>query len=186
MSEETTATCSAARWSAASRSIAASASGAQRTSSEPCCSSSPCPSKTSTPRAPFAATQLASRSRSASGEPKPPACSRLKPSNRYRVGSAIALPSRLVQQHGRGHAHVQRLDAAELWDRDREVAGPPHQRPQASPLRAEDEGEPTGEVGLPHRRAGVAGGRRDPDVVALDLAEVAGAARHHRDRPALA
>ena len=81
-SEETTATCSPPRRSAARRSISVSASSAQRTSSGPCCSSAPWPSKTSTPCAPLAATQLASRSRSSSGERKPPACRRLKPSNR--------------------------------------------------------------------------------------------------------
>src|SRR5581483_4178731 len=184
-SEDTTATCSLVRRSAASRSMSVSAFSAHRTSSWPWRSSGPCPSNTSTPRAPLAATQLASRSRSSSGERNSPACRRLKPSKRYSVGSATPLSPRLVEEDGGGDAHVQRLDAAELRDRDLEVARPPDERPQALSLRAEDERKPAGEVGLPHRRPRLAGGARDPQVRALDVGEVAGEIRHDCDRQVL-
>src|SRR5437868_1014509 len=126
--------------------MSVSASSAHRTSSGPWLSSVPWPSNTSTPRAPFAATQLASRSRSSSGDPKPPAWSKLNPSKRYSDGSATALPPRLVQEQGGCDADVQRLDAAELRNRDLDVARAAHERPEALPLGAEHEGEPAGEV----------------------------------------
>src|SRR4029079_15452423 len=167
------------------RSSSASASLAQRTSSGPRRSFAPSPSNTSTPRAPCAATQLASRSRSSSGEPNPPACSRLKPSKRYRVGSDISLPPRLVEEERRRDAHVERLDPAELRDRDLQVAGAPNVGAQALVLGSEDEGDTAGQVGLPHRRSRLAHSTRDPEIASLDVREVAGEVRHDGDREML-
>src|SRR5262249_44876005 len=151
VSEETIATCSLLRCSAARCSSSASASLAQRTSSGPRRSLVPWPSNTRMPRAPCAATQLASRSRRSSGEPKSPACKRLKPSKRKRVGSDIALPPRFVKQECGGDTDVERLDPADLRDRDLEVARAPNEGTQALALGSEDEGDAAGQVGLPHR-----------------------------------
>src|SRR4051812_5033567 len=184
-SEETTATCSPRRCSAASRSISVSASGAQRTSSRPCVSSGPWPSKTRTPRAPLPATQPASRSRSCSGDSKAPAWRRLKPSNRYSVGSAIPLPAGLVEQERRRNADVERLHVAELRDRDRQVARAADERAEPLPLGAEDEGEAAGEIGLPHRRRVLGVRSDDPQIARLDLLEIAREIRDDGDRHVL-
>ena len=75
--------------------------------------------------------------------------------------------ARLVEQQRRGDADVQRLDVPELRDRDREVARPADERPQPFALRAEDEGEAAGEVGLPHRRPVLAVRGDDPEAPPL-------------------
>ena len=137
-SDETRQTRSLPRCSAASRSSSASACAAKRTSSGPSSCPRPTPSKTSTPRAPR-------RRRS----PRAGRPARAGPRSR-RVQQVVAVeevegrvrhraaaaPRRAAR---RGDADVQRLDLARERDRDRGVAGPPHERPQAPALGAEDE-----------------------------------------------
>src|SRR5207248_6169307 len=116
-----------------------------------------------TPRAPRSATRPASVSRRPRTSPKPPAVRRLKPSKRYRVGSAMAaLAASLVEEQGGGDADVQRLGAAGERDADGVVAGPPDERPEAFPLRPEDEREPAVELGVPHLGRRVRGRGEDP------------------------
>ena len=106
-----------------------------------------------------------------------------------RRGRASAQPSRCRR------ASYSRTAAATLTFSDStrpssgietaSVAGPADERAQPLALGAEDECEPAGEVRVPHRRPRLAGGGRDPEVVALDLREVAGEVRHDRDRQVL-
>ena len=63
-------------------------------------------------------------------------------SRRRDRASATALAARLVQQHRRGDADVQRLDAPVQRDRDERVARAPHERPQALALGAEARARP--------------------------------------------
>ena len=58
----------------------------------------------------------------------------------------------------------------------------PDERPQPLPLRTEDEHRAAGEIGLPERLLRVAGGRVDPEIVALDLLEIARKVRDDADR----
>src|SRR5919108_2240306 len=134
------------------------------------------------PRAPLSATKLASVSRSSRTSANEPACSRLWPSKRYRVGSATAaLAARLVEEQGGGGADVERRSAAGERDADGTVARPPDERPETSTVGAEDESEAAGEVGVPHLRRRVGGGGDHLEPGPLRLGEVAGEARDHRD-----
>ena len=68
------------------------------------------------------------------------------------------LPPRLVEKDGGGDADVERLDAPGERDRDQLVAGAADERAHALALGAEHERDAAGQIRLPHRRAGVAGG----------------------------
>ena len=65
----------------------------------------------------------------------------------------LSLPPRLVEEERGGHADVEALDGRVHGDRDQSVARARHQRPQAAALRAGDDDDPAGEVGLRYEAA---------------------------------
>src|SRR5215211_877609 len=97
----------------------------------------------------------------------------------------MALAPGLVEQDARGDADVQRIDLSAERYRDRGVARLADERPQPATFGTEDERRAAAEVRRPHRRLRIADRRPDPEVVALDLAEVAREVRHHGDRQVL-
>ena len=70
-------------------------------------------------------------------------------------------------------------------DRDERVARLADERAHALALGAEDERNAAGEVELPERRSAVGDRRVRPEVVTLDLGQVAGEIRHDGDREML-
>src|SRR3954451_17436067 len=108
----------------------------------------------------------------------------LSPSKRKSVGSATLAPP-LLGQENRGDAHVERLALRRKWNRDCGIACAPHEWAQPSPLGAEHDNRPAGEVRLPQVLRGVARGGVDPEVGTLDLGEVAREVRNDRYRQML-
>ena len=96
-----------------------------------------------------------------------------------------SLATRFVEQDRGGDADVQRLDGAGERDRDELVAGSPHQGSQPASFGAEHERGAAIQIHLPHRLARLARGAEDPEVRALDLAQVARKVLDDRDRNVL-
>jgi diguanylate cyclase (GGDEF)-like protein len=97
----------------------------------------------------------------------------------------VALAPRLVEEQSGCDAHVQRLGEPRERNPHGVVARAPHERPQALPLRAQDQGRASRQIGVPHLRRRLGRGGKDPQPRPLHLGEVAREIRDDREREVL-
>ena len=96
-------------------------------------------------------------------------------------GGSAALTTRLVEEQGRGHAHVEAAHRTLHGDRGELVAGAAHQRTQAAPLGAEHERHAAAEIERVVGATRGALGSVDPRARLLDLPEKGDHVRHVSD-----